>query len=394
MLKRSGLLRLMGSIAALSIVTLFVAACGGDDPTPTAAPTATSAATSAPAAPTATSAPVATEVPATVKEVIKFHDGQWGSLWVHNAIAMYVIENGYGYPTEEIQGTTGTAKLTLVEGDIDVNMELWRMNIGEWYEEATTSGAVLDLAGKTDPSILLSEGAKGQVIAFGGQGFYVPTYLAEANPGLKSVSDLPQYKDLFTDPNDPSKGAVMNCIIGWQCQKINRAKWFAYGLYDTYNVVEPGGGAALKAAIVGPYAAEEPFLSYYWEPTDVVNLRDLTLLEEPAWTSECQAALDAAVQEEPYESTMGCAFPSGDVHTGIHKSLKERAPEVTEFLANFYMGAGVLAEMEVWKADNDADWIDVAVEYLKKNRDIWTTWITDSNSAEIIAYMDKALAAE
>ena len=48
----------------------------------------------------------------------------------------------------------------------------------------------------------------------------------------------------------------MNCIIGWQCQKINRAKWFAYDLYDTYNVVEPGGGAALKAAIVALCAAD------------------------------------------------------------------------------------------------------------------------------------------
>jgi len=361
-------------------MSLFAAACGGDAATPTSPPTATSP------APTATTPPP--------KEVIKFHDGQWGSLWIHNATAMYIVENGYGYPTEEVQGTTGTAKLTLVEGDVHVNMELWRMNIGEWYEEATTSGAVLDLAGKTDPAVLLPEGAQGQVIAFGGQGFYVPTYLAEANPGLKSVSDLPQYKDLFTDPNDPSKGAVMNCIIGWQCQKINRAKWFAYGLYDTYNVVEPGGGAALKAAIVGPYAAEEPFLSYYWEPTEVVNLRDLTILEEPAWTPECGEALTAAVAEEPYESTMGCAFPSGDVHTGIHKSLKERAPEVTEFLANLYMGAGVLAELEVWKTDNDAEWIDVAVEYLKENRDIWTTWITDSNSAEIIADIDKSLARE
>ena len=36
------------------------------------------------------------------KEVIKFHDGQWETLWMHNAVAMYVVEKGYGYPVEEV----------------------------------------------------------------------------------------------------------------------------------------------------------------------------------------------------------------------------------------------------------------------------------------------------
>ena len=359
---------------------MLLAACGGEEATPTAKATATKP------APTPTTPPV--------KEVIKFHDGQWGSNWIHLAVSRYILETGYGYPTEEIQGSTGTQKVTLPEGDIDVNMEMWRMNIPEWYEEVTTAGTVIDLAGITDPSVILPEGTKGQTIAFGGQGFYIPKYVADANPGLVSVFDLPDYVDLFTDPNDPDKGAVFNCIIGWQCQKIVRAKWFAYDLYDTFNVVEPGGAAALKAAIVGPYDAEEPFLSYYWEPTDVVNLRDLVLLEEPAWTAECQAALDLAVEEEPYESTEGCGFPMGDAHTGVYAGLAERAPDAVELLANVFIPAKLLAELEAWKAEQDVEWLDVAVKYLNENRDDWTTWITDANADEIIALVDAELALE
>ena len=64
--------------------------------------------------------------------------------------------------------------------------------------------------------------------------------MVDENPGLVSVSDLPEYVELFSDPEDPSKGVIFNCIIGWQCEKINRAKWHAYGLFDTYNMVEPG----------------------------------------------------------------------------------------------------------------------------------------------------------
>ena len=424
--------KFLGLLLVLTALAV-VMACGSEEPTarPTAAPTATEAmmeptateammeptateammeptATEAMMEPTATEAmmePTATEAMMMEKEVIKFHDGQWGSLWIHNAVAMYVVEVGYGYPVEEVQGSTGTMKVTLPEGDVHVSMELWRMNIPEWYDEFVVEGEqVVDLAGDTDPSMLLPAGSKGQTIAFGGQGFYVPTYMIEGDaergieamaPDLKSVMDLPNYKDVFADPSDPGKGAVLNCIIGWQCQKIIRAKWYAYELYDDYNVIEPGGGAALKAGIEGPYEAGDPFLSYYWEPTDVVNLRDLTLLEEPAWTAECQAALDIAVAEEPYESTIGCAFPAGDVHAGVYAGLVERAPEVTEFLANMYMGAGVLAGLEVWKAENDdAEWIDVAIKYLQENRDVWTTWITGDNAADIIAMVDAELARE
>ena len=369
--------RLLGLLIGIVGMTLFAAACSSDAATPTTPPTATSP------APTATA-------PAP-KEVIRFHDGAWATLWLNNAIAMYITENGYGYPVEEVQGTTGTMKVALPLGELDVNMEVWRMNIPEWYDMELASGNFVDLAGTNDQ---LTTGTKGQILAYGGQGFYVPTYIVEENPGLMSVDDLPDYVDLFSDPEDPTKGVIYNCIIGWQCQKINQAKWFAYGLYDTFNVTEPGSAAALDANIVGAYEAGEPVLSYYWEPTSIINLRDMTRLEEPLWTAECQAALDLAVEASPYESTTGCGYPGGDVHTGVYSGLVDRAPEVTEFLANFFVGAGDLAVLEEWKLNNDKEWMDAAVKYLNENKDIWTTWITDANSAEIIADVEAALALE
>ena len=338
------------------------------------------------------------------KEVIKFHDGQWGTLWIHNAVAMYITDVGYGYPVEEIQGTTGTMQVTLPEGDVHVNMEMWRINIQDWYQEQVVeSGNVIDLAGPTAPTMSLAPGSKGQTIAVSTQGIYVPTYLIEGDaergieasaPDLSSVLDLPNYKELFADPSDPGKGAVVNCIIGWGCQKIIRAKWYAYDLYADFNVIEPGGSAAIKAGIEGSYEAGEPFLSYYWEPTDVVGLLDLTLLDEPAWTPECQTALDAAVAEEPYESEIGCAFLSHDIHTGVHMSLPERAPEVVDFLGNLYIETSVLATLEKWKADSDSSWTDVAIKFLQENRDVWTTWITGDHAADIIAMVDAELARE
>lgn len=311
---------------------------------------------------------------------------------MHNNIAWYIVKNGYEYPVDEVVGVTGTMKAALATGEMEVNMELWRQTMMDWYNAEIAAGNVVDLAGT---GLNVENGSKGQILEKSAQGFYVPTYVIEANPGLVSVTDLPDYAHLFTDPEDPSKGAVVNCIIGWACQKVIRAKWFAYGLYDTYNVVEPGTSGALEANITGAYLAGEPFLSYYWEPTTIVNELDLTMLEEEPWTLECQAALDAAVESTPYESTMGCGFSISDIHTAVYGGLVERAPEVTEFLSNVFVGALVLGGLETWKNENEgAEWKDVAIKYLNENRDIWTTWITDANAPEIIANVDAALAAE
>ncbi len=200
-------------------------------------------------------------------EVIRFHDGQWDSLWLNNAVAMYIIEHGYGYPVESVVGNRTSIRQGLPAGDLDVNMEMWRVNDKDWVEEQIALGTIIDL---------------GQIYEQATQGWYVPTYMIEGDPDrgieatapeLKTVFDLVQYKDLFKDPEDSSKGLLVNCIIGWRCQQINRIKLNTYtiqddsALSDHFNVIEPGAAAGIDAAIRGAHEAGEPVLSYYWEPT-------------------------------------------------------------------------------------------------------------------------------
>ncbi|MFQ5859942.1 MAG: glycine betaine ABC transporter substrate-binding protein [Dehalococcoidia bacterium] len=320
------------------------------------------------------------------KEPIKFHDGQWESNWEHINIAGYIIKHGYDYPVEFVEGTTGTMLVTLPEGDIDVNMELWRKNIQPWYDENIANGKIVDLTGTGDS---VPNGSKGQILETSRQGWYVPTYVVEENPGLKSVLDLPDYKHLFPDPEDPSKGVWVNCIIGWQCQKIFRAKSFAYGLDEHYNVIEPGSGGAIEANIYGAYQAGEPVLSYYWEPTKLMNDLDMTLLEEPEWNEACHAAIQAAIEAEPYESEVACAEQEYDVHTGVNSSLVERAPEVVDFLGNMFIGALALGDLATWKTENDKEWDEAAIYWLKNNEDTWTQWVPSDVADKVKRALEK-----
>ena len=180
-------------IGIVGLTALLVAACSSD-PTATPQPTATTAPTAMPEPTATTAAP---------KEAIKLYSSNWTSIELNTRIPGYILENGYQYPIEYVTGVTGTMKVALPIGEMHVVMEVWRQNIYDWYEEHIDAGNIVDLAGTGES---LPNGSKGQILENSAQGFYVPQYVVDENPGLVSVSDLPDYVELFPDPEDPSKG--------------------------------------------------------------------------------------------------------------------------------------------------------------------------------------------
>ena len=65
------------------------------------------------------------------------------------------------------------------------------------------------------------------------------------------------------------------------------------------------------------------------------------------------------------------------------------------FLTNYYVDAKLLAESEAYKSAGEVEWVDVAIKFLKENKNIWTTWLaTDPDYQNVIANVDKQLALE
>ena len=71
-----------------------------------------------------------------------FADAGWDSIQFHNYVAGFIIENGFGYQTEVMPGTTPITFAGLQRGDIDLYMEIWQDNIGEAYMEAIEQGDI------------------------------------------------------------------------------------------------------------------------------------------------------------------------------------------------------------------------------------------------------------
>lgn len=299
----------------------------------------------------------------------------WDSNAFHTALAGYILKHGYGCETDVIPGSTLPLLTGMARGDIDVTMEIWKDNVTEPWVKALEAGQVAEL-GTNFPDAV--------------QGWYVPRYLIEgdakrgieaAAPDLRHVRDLPRYKALFKDPEEPSKGRFYNCIAGWNCEVVNSNKLKAYGLEGHFTNFRPGTGAALAAAIASAYQRGKPVLAYYWGPTWVLGKYDLVMLEEPPYN---KTDWEALAKDENYPKAV--AYPVVEVVVGVNAKFKAAAPKLVEFLTRYETSNALISEALAYMQEKEgAKAEDAARSFLERHPEVWTKWVPDEVAARVEA---------
>jgi glycine betaine/proline transport system substrate-binding protein len=298
------------------------------------------------------------------KKTITFADPQWDSIEVHNQIARFILEHGYGYNTQAVSGSTAATFTGFTQGNIDVTMEVWPNNYREAYDKAMKAGDIK----------VLGLNFKGQ------QGFFVPTYVIKGDPdkgikpmapGLKSVKDLPKYWKVFRDPEDPSKGRIVGGYSNGESHKITQQKVKTYGLDKTYNHFTPGTAGALAASFVKAYQNHDAWVGYYWTPTWLATKYDVTLLKEPPYN------------EKTWNKNYGTEFPPDKVTVAVYKDFPKKAPDAYKFLKQYHTSTDLTGEALVYMQDNDATAKEAAHWWLKKHEDLWSKWVPNDVAQKV-----------
>ena len=313
---------------------------------------------------------VATPAPMERGTII-FGDLNWPSALLQNRIAQYIVEHGYGYPTDVKFGATLPLFEGLKRGDTDVTMEIWLPNQDEAWEKARSEGAVL--------SVGKSLGSDWQ------SAFVIPAYLQEQYPELDNVDDLmkQEYKDLFKTTETGDKARLVSCVIGWSCENVNAAQVSGYGLSEHVEIVNPGDGAALNADLYGAYDRREPWLGYQWGTNDPALKLDLVRLEEPAYSDQC------------WFTTKACAYEDATILIAVNPDLPGSAPDIVEMLRKWDFNIGIYKAVVQWQDQNpDVDTPTTALWWLNSNEDIWTTWVTSDAAANVKAALAAGKTAE
>ena len=316
--------------------------------------------------------------PSSAKDPVIFSDLDWASIQLHNRIAGFIFEHGYGEEVEYLFVDLTPSLMGLERGDVHINMEVWPTYNIEWWDKAQQEGAVENMG-------INYEGAS--------QGWYVPTYVIKGDPergiepmapGLRSVFDLPEYWEVFRDPEDPDHGRLVNGPIGWVAHGINTIKLEGYGLDKYFKPFSPGSGTALDTVIVSAYKKGEPVLFYYWEPTWILGRYDMTRLEEP-----------------PYDETLWnsdnkflCTWLTATTYVVANREFSESKPRLADMLRRYSTSLEQNQKSLAWLEDNGNDMEGGARWFLRNYDKTWKSWIKGQERESVIRRVERALEVQ
>lgn len=300
-------------------------------------------------------------------QAIVIAEGDWDSNRFYNEVTKFILEEGYDKEVEITQVGTETLKLGLRDGSIDLNVETWSANMTS-YDEDIEAGYYDELGINFDDNY---------------QGLYIPAYLQEAYPDLVSVNDLVKYKHLFPDVDNSSwdtetdKAVVYGGPSSWGASKFYIAKFENSTDYPelvaNFEFRNIESTATLNTTIVSAYENEEPWVGYYWEPTDIMGTYDMVLLED----------------ELPYNSETGAGnMPTTNITIVATDGFTDEHPDATEYLSKMRTSSSVVNAVLAYMVENDLDTYDAAIWWLDNNEDVWSTWVTEDAQDAIREALD------
>lgn len=278
----------------------------------------------------------------------------WASSAVVTSVSKFIMENGYGCTVNTVPSATVTALASLAEkGEPDIVTEIWPA-IAQVYYEIEAAGKVVAL---TD---VLSDG--------GEDGWWIPAYLAEEHPELKTIDGILANPELV--------GARFhNCPVGWGCRITNDHLAIAFDLADNgIEVFNHGSGETLATSIGAAYADKAPWFGYYWAPTAILGKYSMVKVDMGpvhAEIAKCNASEDCATPGKT-------AWPAATVLTGMAKSFYDKNPEIVTLMSNVSFTNAQMGDILAWKDANNASADEAAVYFLTSYKDVWSAWLNDS----------------
>ncbi|MEX2693091.1 ABC transporter substrate-binding protein [Rhizobium mongolense] len=296
----------------------------------------------------------------------------WQSAEVLSNLEKVILENGYGCEAEIIVGDAVPTMTSMSEkGQPDIAPEAWVDLLPEVIKHGEEAGTIEKVGTP------LPEG--------GIQGWWIPQYLADKHPDIKTIADALKHPDLFPDSEDPSKGAIINGPQGWGGTIVTANLFKAYGAEKAgFKLVDSGSAAGLDGAIAKAYERKEGFLGYYWSPTSLLGKYKLVKLDhgvpfDAAEWKRCNTVADCA---DPKEND----WPKDTIVTLVAKQFADRAgPEVMDYLKKRSWSNDTVNKLMAWMTDNQATGEDGAKHFLKENEGLWTKWVSPEAAQKIKA---------
>ncbi|MBU9463781.1 ABC transporter substrate-binding protein [Burkholderia multivorans] len=298
-------------------------------------------------------------------KTVHFAGVTWESGSFSTEVLRQILEKGYGCKTDVVPGSTAATETALARNDLQVWSEQWTGR-SEIVAKAVSAGTV-KLVGDT-----LRGGTK--------EGWFVPEYVVKGDaarkikpvaPGLASVDDLPKFKQVFADEEEPDKGRFLNCPTGWDCERVNTRLLRVLKLDQSYTNFHPGTGAALDAAIASAYQRGAPILFYYWGPAALMAKYKFVALKMPAYNETCWKTL----REESATNQCASSYMVSHLKIGVSKAFYDANPVLVSVFEKVSFPMDYLNQTILDMTTKKIDGAAMATQFLKTRADLWKQWV-------------------
>lgn len=296
----------------------------------------------------------------------------WQSAEILANVDKIVLQDGFGCTVNIVQGDTVPTLTSMSEkNQPDIAPESWVQMVPAIVDQGVADGK-LQIA-----SISLPDG--------GIQGWYIPKYVADAHPEIKTIADALKRPDLFPDPEDSSKGTVVGAPQGWNSATVMAQLFKAYkGTEQGFTLTDPGSAAGLDGSIAKAYERKQGWIGLYWAPTALLGKYEMVRLEHgvPLDMAEWKRCTTVATCPDPKEND----WPRDVVKTVVTKSFADRTDQpVMEYLNKRAWKNDLVNKLLAWMTDNQADGEEGARYFLKNNEEIWKAWVSPEVAEKIKA---------
>lgn len=292
----------------------------------------------------------------------------WQSAEVMAGVDQFILNNGYGCNATTVAGDTVPTITSMIEkGQPDIASEATPSLLGEVY----TKGADEKRISQIGTAI-----SDGQV-----SGWYIPQYVADAHPDIKTVEDAMKHPELFPSAEDASKGAVIQGPQGWG-DTVVTAQLFKALNNPSFVMIPTGSAAALDGVISKAYEQKQGIIAQYWSPTSLLGKYPMVRLEmahDDAEWARCTSKQDCPDPKPNY-------WKQAEMVTLASTGFSDRAdPAVKDYLGKRSWTQAEVGKVMLWMTDNQANGVDGAKWFLKNMPDVWAKWVPADVAAKIKA---------
>jgi len=285
----------------------------------------------------------------------------WQSAEAMSNVDQFILSHGYGCNVTTVAGDTVPTITAMIEkGQPDISPESTPSLLGDVYTKGAAEGRISQIG------TAISDGEE--------SGWYIPQYVADAHPDIKTVEDAMKHPDLFPSAEDPSKGAVIQGPQGWGDTVVTAQLYKALdGDKLGFVLVPTGSAAALDGVITKAYEGKKGIIAQYWAPTSLLAKYQMVRLQMPHDAAEWARCTSKQDCPDPKPNYWGKA----EMVTLASEKFGKRddIADVKEYLAKRSWTQAEVGKVMLWMTENQANGEDGAKWFIKNMPDVWTKWV-------------------